>query len=192
MLIRENVLINDLKSNYNGIQFKELPNIPKINLRGKLNDKIFIINTGKILNVLLPIEPNTSNHNDELKVIWLSPNEWLIEVYNQNTFINIFENLKMSLNEENTAVTDVTENKTIFRVSGKNLYKLLSKFMIIDLEETLKNISSVVQTIFIKVPVLIIRNHKNNQIQNIDIHVNRSHSKYVIELLIDGSKNLDF
>ena len=64
--------------------------------------------------------------------------------------------------------------------------------MIIDLDKVLKNSTSVAQTIFIKVPVLIIRNHKKNEKQCINLHTNRSHAQYIINLLIDGSKNINF
>ena len=64
--------------------------------------------------------------------------------------------------------------------------------MIIDLNKAMYKESSVAQTIFIKVPVLIIRNYKNKEEQSIDLHVNRSHAQYIINLLIDGSKNINF
>ena len=192
MLIRENVLIKSSIKNYNGFNFEELPNIPKINLRGNSNNKDFINNIGKILDTLLPIEPNTCNNNVKLKIIWLSPSEWLIEIYAINDFEKIFSDLKNSLNTQNTAVTDITENRTILQLNGPNLYKLLAKFMVIDLDSVLCKEYSVAQTIFIKVPVLIIRNHKENQQQCVSLHTNRSHAQYIIDLLIDGSQNIDF
>ena len=132
MFQRESVLKNKEMQNHNGIDFKELSNVPKINLRGQSSDKKFMTNVGKILNILLPTESNTRNKNNELQVIWLSPNEWLAQIYNQNKFEEIFSELQSNLNPENTAITDVTENRTIIRVSGVNLYKLLAKFMIIN------------------------------------------------------------
>ena len=192
MLIRENVLKDISIINYNSFDFIELPNIYKINLRGSTNEKDFITIIGKILNTILPIDPNTTNSNDKLKIIWLSPNEWLIEIYTEEDFKEIFLNLKNSLNSNNTAVTDVTENKTVLKLKGKNLYKLLSKFMIIDLYKILNKETSVAQTIFLKIPVLIIRNHKINEIESINLHTNRSYAQYIINLLIDGSKNIDF
>ena len=42
MLIRENVLKNILIKDCNDFDFKELSNIPKINLRGSITDKDFI------------------------------------------------------------------------------------------------------------------------------------------------------
>ena len=192
MLGRDNVLKNISIMNYNDFNFEEITNIPKINLRGNSDDKDFATNVEKILNALIPTEPNTSNDNDKLKIIWLSPNEWLIEIYENKYFNQIFSNLKNSLNNQNTAITDVTDNKTILKLTGENLYKLLSKFMIIDLDKILNKKSSVAQTIFVKVPVLVIRNHDNNKKQSINLHANRSHAQYIIDLLIDGSKNIDF
>ena len=192
MLIRENVLKNILIKDCDDFDFKELSNIPKINLRGSITDKDFITNVGKILDTPLPTEPNTSISNNKLKIIWLSPNEWLIEIYEIKDFNKIFTDLQYSLNAQNTAITDVTENRTILSLNGSHLYKLLSKFMVIDLDRVLNKESSVAQTIFIKVPVLIVRNHQKNERQSINLHTNRSHAQYIIDLLVDGSKNIDF
>ena len=192
MLYRESVLEDNNVKDYNGFNFQELSNIYKINLRGKSNDKDFLTIIGKILDIVLPTEPNTSINNDKLKTIWLSPNEWLIEIYEANNFEKIISDLKDSLNSNNTAVTDVSENRTVLKLSGLHLYKLLSKFMIIDLDKALNKDASVAQTIFIKVPVLIIKNHKKNEKQCINMHTNRSHAQYIIDLLIDGSKNINF
>ena len=192
MLIRENVLKNISIKDFNSFDLKELSNIPKINLRGNITDKDFITNVGKILDTILPTEPNTSISNNKLKIIWLSPNEWLIEIYEIKDFNKIFTDLQYSLNAQNTAITDVTENRTILILSGSHLYKLLSKFMVIDLEKVLNKESSVAQTIFVKVPVLIVRNHQKNEKQSINLHANRSHAQYIIDLLLDGSKNINF
>ena len=192
MLTRDKVLNKNSIGDFNGFNFQELPHIPKINLRGNSADKYFLDNTQKTLNILIPLETNTSNNNDKLKIIWLSPDEWMIEINEIKDFDKIFSDLKKSLNSENTAITDVTENRTILKLSGDHLYKLLSKFMIIDHEKVLEKESSVAQTIFIKVPVLLIRKFKKNDTPCVFMYVNRSHAQYIIDLLIDGSKNIDF
>ena len=192
MLTRENIINKTSTKNCNGFDFKELSNISKINIRGNYTNNDFRKNIEKILEIHLPIEPNTSNTNDKLKIIWLSPDEWLIEVYKIKEFDKILSGLKHSLNSQNSGITDVTENRTILKLSGEHLYKLLSKFMIIDLDIALKKESSVAQTIFIKVPVLITRNNLKNDEKSINLHTNRSHAQYIIDLLIDGSKNIDF
>ena len=192
MLIRENVLQKTTLKDYNGFNFVELSNIPKINLRGNIEDKEFITIIENILDNPIPKKPNTINRNGKLKIIWLSPNEWLIETQDLKFFYKILSNLKNSLNPHNTSITDVTENRTILMLSGLHLFKLLSKFMVIDLDKVLINELFVAQTIFIKIPVLIVRNHQTNEIPSINLHTNRSHAKYIIDLLIDGSKNIDF
>ena len=192
MLIRENVLQKTTLKDYNGFNFVELSNIPKINIRGNIEDKKFLTIIKNILDNPIPKEPNTINRSGKLNVIWLSPNEWLIEIQDLKYFDKILSNLKNSLNPHNTSITDVTENRTILMLSGSHLFKLLSKFMVIDLDKVLINELFVAQTIFIKIPVLIVRNHQTNEIPSINLHTNRSHAKYIIDLLIDGSKNIDF
>ena len=38
----------------------------------------------------------------------------------------------------------------------------------------------------------LIRNEDNNEIPVIDIFINRSHANFIYNLLVDGTKNLDF
>ena len=115
MLNRENVLKNNYIKDCNGFTFQELPNVYKINLRGNSHDKDFATNIEKILGGLLPTEPNTSHRNSTLKIIWLGPNEWLIEIHKTKDFEKIILDLTNSLNSNNTAFTDITENKIILK-----------------------------------------------------------------------------
>ena len=184
-----NVLKID-KEIFNGISIEEKELVGKINLRGKSNDKEFMKNVGSVLDLLLPIEPNVKVSNNNVNIIWLSPNEWLIETHKDETQ-KVLTNLKSALNPQKTAITDVSFNRTVLRLEGEYVYTLLSKYLVINLEEVLKTNYSVAQTIFIKIPILLIRNNTENDISSIDIHLNRSHAKYVYELLIDGCKDLN-
>ena len=178
------------KENHNGIFIKERDPVGKINLRGNSNDKEFMKNVGSVLDLVLPIEPNVRVSNKNINIIWLSPNEWLIETPKDDT-MNILELLKSNLNPQKTAITDVSFNRTILRLEGDHVFTLLSKYLVINLEEVLKKNYSVAQTIFLKIPILLIRNNNDNESISIDIYLNRSHAKYVYELLIDGSKILN-
>ena len=122
--------------------------------------------------------------------MWLSPNEWLVETP-ENEKDKIISLLETKLNPQKTAITDVSFNRTVLRLEGKKVFVLLSKFLVANLEKILKSNYSVAQTIFIKIPVLFIRNNNDNQNISLDLHLNRSHAKYVYELLVDGSKNLN-
>ena len=190
MSLNPSTVLKISNENFNGITIEERELVGKINLRGKSTDKDFMKNVGSVLDLVLPIEPNVRVSNNNINIIWLSPNEWLIETPKTETE-NVLTLLKSTLNPQKTAITDVSFNRTILRLEGDNVFTLLSKFLVINLEEVLKNNYSVAQTVFIKIPVLLIRNNDHNEITSIDIHLNRSHAKYVYELLIDGCKILN-
>jgi len=195
MLNRENsihMLQNNVVQESAEIKFQELPFMTKINLRGNPNDKNFMSSANEILNAILPIKPNTYITIDSLKIIWLGPNEWLIIDEKEDDKQDLFSKLENSFTSQDVSVTDVSENRTVIRITGAKSFILLAKFLTLNLENSLHNSSSVAQTLFIKVPVLLMRHHKHNTEPTVDIFTNRSHANYVYKILVDGTKNLDF
>ena len=186
MSITRKTVLKDLKIEKNSISIEELPFVGKINLRGETHDRDFLNSVGSVLDILIPTDPNTKIQNKKLQLIWLSPNEWLLRFLNNENFNKIFEDLNNKLNPENTSITDISENKTIIRIEGKHTTQLLSKFMVLDIDKALRDNLKVAQTIFVKIPVLIIPNHLDKNKQSFDIHVNRSHTNYLRDLLLDG------
>ena len=190
MSLTFNNVLNVNKKNYNGVTIEERALSGKINIRGKSSDKEFMKNIGSVLNLVLPIEPNVRIFNNNISIMWLGPNEWLV-ITPENEKDGIISLLKSNLNPQKTAITDVSFNRTILRLEGEKVYTLLSKFLVANLEKILKTNFSVTQTIFIKIPVLFVRNNTDEEPTSLDLHLNRSHTKYVYELLVDGSKNLN-
>ena len=194
MLNRENA-IQSLKNNQFKelgdkeffIKIKEIPFLKKINLRLDPNDKNCVSSCSEILGTMLPTKANTYSVNAiNEKVIWLGPDEWLI-VSDDDAFLKLLN----EIGDLEASVTDVSENRTIIRIRGKYIYVLLSKFLVLDLEKNLSTNSSCAQTLFVKVPVLLVRNHHDGT-PEMDIFANRSHANYIYSLLVDGTKNLDF
>ena len=192
MLDRENT-VDSLKNNkiqeHGNIKIQELPFINKINLRFDPKNKNYMSLCAKLLGIILPTKPNTYSKNGKVKSLWLGPDEWLIINESKN---DLFSKLTNELKEEETSVTDVSENRTVIRLTGEKIFILLSKFLTLDLENNLFNQSCCTQTLFVKVPSLLIRNNNENEIPEIDIFINRSHANYIYNLLVDGTKNLDF
>ncbi len=188
MLNREKAILNHENFDNNDIKIEELPFINKINLRIDNKNNNQITACGKILGTILPFKPNTYIKNQMAKSIWLGPNEWLI-IHDKK---ELYEKLKNEIGDTEASVTDVSENRTVIQLSGKKAFTLLSKFLVLDLEKNLSNQISCAQTLFVKVPILIIRKHEDKKIPEIDIFANRSHSTYIYSLLVDGTKNLDF
>ena len=191
-LIRENC-IQTLKDNHIqdhfGIKFQEVSFINKINLRIDPNNNLHTSACEKILEVIPPVKPNTFTENEKIKIIWLSPDEWIILNKKEK---NLLKDLENALGSKDASVTDVSENRTIIKISGNKIYKLLSKFLVLDLEKNLSDESTCAQTLFVKIPVLLVRNNKEKEIPELDIFVNRSNSNYVYNLIVDGTQNLDF
>jgi len=186
MTLERKTVLKELKIEKNGILIEEIPFVGKLNLRGNAKDKNFLTDVGSILETILPTDPNTKVENSDFQVIWLSPNEWLINFLKNNKFSNIHNKFINQLNPEKTSITDISENKTIIRLVGGKSIELLRKFMILDIEKILIDNSKVAQTIFVKIPILIIRNHLKDGKQSFDIHINRSHASYLKQLLLDG------
>ena len=195
MLNRENTIqslknnkFKDFKEKHSFIQIQELPFVKKINLRLDPNDKDCVLSCSKILGTMLPTKANTYSTNAiNEKVIWLGPNEWLIVSDDDDAFLKLLN----EIGDLEASLTDVSENRTIIQISGRYIYVLLSKFLVLDLEKKLSTDSSCAQTSFVKVPVLLVRNHYDGT-PEIDIFTNRSHANYIYSLLVDGTKNLDF
>ena len=189
MLNRENTIhsINDNKIvEFFGIKIQEMPYVKKINLRLDPNDKDCVSSCSKILGTMLPTKANTYSTNAiNEKVIWLGPNEWLIVSDDGDAFLKLLN----EIGDLEASVTDVSENRTIIRISGRYVNVLLSKFLVLDLEKNLSTDSSCAQTLFVKVPVLLVRNRYDRT--GIDIFTNRSHANYIYNLIVDGTKNLD-
>lgn len=183
-------VLKNISIEKNNILIEEIPFIGKLNLRGNIKDKEFLSNVGSILEVLLPLDPNTKIQNKHFQVIWLSPNEWLISFINNELFVKTLNALNHKLNPEKTSITDISDNKTIIRIKGLGVKDLLRKFMILDIEKILLNNSKVAQTIFVKVPILIIRNHQVELEESYDILINRSHTTYLKNLLVDGCNQI--
>ena len=74
-MLNYNSPIKDEK-NYSVLTVKEISPIMKLNLRGKSRD--FLTTIGKNINMILPIEANTSTTSDNYTSLWLSPDEWMI------------------------------------------------------------------------------------------------------------------
>ena len=193
MLNREKALKSVKENNivdHTGIKIQESPFVEKINLRFDPNNKNFMSSCGKILGILLPTKPNTVTQNEKIKAIWLGPDEWLVTNEEEN---NLLIKLKNQVGDIEASVTDVSENRTIIRIYGEKIYILLSKFLTLDLEKSLPNQYSCAQTLFVKVPVLLVRNNNDRTvIPEFDIFTNRSHANYIYKILVDGTKNLDF
>ena len=150
----------------------------KINIRGKNKD--FFTKIGKILSIILPVEPNTSTSNGNLDVLWLSPDEWMIYL-NENIFDNLFNEIsKLNLG----SVTDVSDQWVCINIKGSKVFDLLSSGSPFNFRKFKNNKNRVTQTLVNHVDVII--HHK--ELNEINLFVRRSFSEHLMSWLNDNAR----
>ena len=184
-MLETNSPINETQ-NYNNFSMEEKTPIMKINLRGNTNNKDFTSKIGKILGIILPVEVGSIAVKEEISIITTGPNEWLIISNNIIKVINndfelenvLFENISRN---NLGAVTNVTDQFTIFSLKGSNIFEVLSKSSPFDFD-TLSN-NYCVQTLLNNIDVTIVK--KDNE--NIDLLVRRSFSEHLWDWVKDSA-----
>ena len=176
------------KHSYNNFSMNEKTPVVKINLRGNSENKEFISKVGKILGMILPKESCSTSTKERITSLWLGPNEWLVvsndeiskETNNHELVQLLFDNIsKTNLG----AVTNVTDQFTIFSLSGSNVLEVLSKACPFDFDSADFGNNKVVQTILNHVDVTI---HQKNE-NNIDLYARRSFAGYLWDWLKDSA-----
>jgi len=156
----------------------EVEPIMKLNLRGKSRN--FLSMVGKILNIILPTEANTSTTNEYITTLWLSPDEWLIfknNVTNRGTEeINMEENLFKNISQKKLgSVTNVSDQFVLINIQGKNVFELLSSGCPFNFNDFKNKKGAVTQTILNHTDVIIY----NEEINKINLFVRRSFSEHL-------------
>ena len=150
----------------------------KINIRGKNKD--FFTKIGKILFIILPVEPNTSTSNGNLDALWLSPDEWMIYL-NENIFDNLYNEIsKLNLG----SVTDVSDQWVCIKISGSKVFDLLTSGSPFDFREFKNNKNHVIQTLLNHIDVTI--HHK--ELNEINLFVRRSFSEHLMSWFNDNAR----
>ena len=175
--------------NYNDLAIKEIVPIMKLNIRGKKRE--FFTNVGKILNMILPTEANTSSANDKHTSIWLSPDEWLIHsngiVENNDNSYELEKLLYSNISKKDLgSVSDVTDQFVMINMEGKKIFELLSSGCPLNFNEFKTKKGSTAQTILNHIDVII--HHKSSD--NVNLFVRRSFSEHLWSWINDASSRL--
>jgi len=184
-MLEKNSPINEIK-NFNNFSMREKASIQKINLRGNPNNKDFTSSVGKILGIILPLEVGKIAIKQEISIICTGPNEWLIisnnSIEENNRSFELENILYENISKKDLgAVTNVTDQFTIFSLKGSNIYEVLSKSSPLNFDTLLDNSSA--QTLLNNIDITIVK--KNNE--NIDLLVRRSFSEHLWDWIKDSA-----
>ena len=176
------------KYSYNNFSMEEKTPVTKINLRGNLENKEFASKVGKILGMIMPNEACSTSNKEKINSLWLGPNEWLLvsnnEIPKETNVYELEQILFDNISKTNLgAITNVTDHFTIFKLSGSNIFEVLSKGCPFDFNSDDFEDNKVVQTILNHVDVTIHRRSEND----VDLYVRRSFASYLWDWLKDSA-----
>ena len=177
------------EKNYLGLTVREISPIMKLNLRGKSRD--FLTTIGKNINMILPMEANTSTYSDSYTSMWLSPDEWMIISNNtidkKNNNYDIEELLFNKISKTKLgAVTDVSDQFVILELKGEKIFDLLSTGSPFDFNNFKNKKGAVTQTLLLQIDVIIYL----KEINTVNLLVRRSFSEHLMSWIDDAASRL--
>ena len=177
------------KKLFQDLQMEEIKPIMKLIIRGKKRE--FISAVGKSLNIILPIEANTSTQSNKLTALWLSPDEWMIfsnEPNDQNT--NTYETEKLlnkNISKLNLgAIVDVTDQFVMISLKGNKIYEIFQSGSPFNFNDFQNKKGAVTQTILAKIDIIVHNQDKNT----INLFVRRSFSQHLFSWMNDAASRL--
>ena len=156
-----------------GIAIAERSPLACVNLRGQPRDARFMRAVASVTDVSPPLAACTSVSGLFGSILWLGPDEWLV-VSESQTGEEITARLQQALHGIASAVTDVSDARIIYALSGKHARAVLAKGCSIDFHPRAFRPGQCVQTLLAKAAVLI----QATTVPSFEIHVARSFAGY--------------
>jgi len=160
------------------VHLREMPERGMIDLRGLPNGEKFLAAVKDVIGADLPRGPRTSVSWGEIKLLWLSVDQWLILCPRAKT-VELIAQLQSALAGLHVALTDVSDMRSIIRLEGEGVREILLKGCSLDLLGSGYEPGTVRRVRFAEIAALIqIVDHNI-----IEIYVFRSYAHYAWDFL---------
>ncbi len=163
------------------IDMAERDDVGMIDLRGKTDDKTFMKNATTVLGVELPTEPRSCVKKNEITVLWLSIDQWLITLPLKSRDALLLK-LTKKLGRNLSLVCDVSDARTIIRLTGDLSREVLIKGCSFDATMPEFAPGTVRRLLFAEVAALC--HFVEGRPDVVDLYVFRSYANYVWEWLL--------
>lgn len=114
------------------IEMREIADRGMIDLRGLASDRKFMAAVKQALGVELPKQPRTSVSWGEIKVLWLSIDQWLI-LATRARAAELLAALHKALQGIHALAVDVSDMRAVIRLEGEGAREVLMKGCSLDL-----------------------------------------------------------
>lgn len=114
------------------VSLREIPDRGMIDLRGLASDAAFMAAAKGALGVDLPTAPRTSVSWGDIKVLWLSIDQWLI-LCSRTKAHTLLAELRGALTGIHSLAVDVSDMRAVIRMEGEGSREILLKGTSLDL-----------------------------------------------------------
>ncbi len=168
-----------------GARMVELAHIGKMILRG--DDAEIAGAVRGALELDLPLAANTSSETRPVSALWLGPDEWMLTCA-PGSEDAVAESLRVAVAGAHATVVDISDARTVFRLSGAAARTVLAKGCALDLHPRAFALGDVAQTRLAKADVILHQtiDEDDNDGPVFDIYVARSFADYLWRWLADA------
>jgi sarcosine oxidase subunit gamma len=165
------------------INIREIATRGMIDLRGLTSDRKFMTAAKEVLGVDLPKAPRTSHSFGDVKVLWLSPDQWLI-LCARDKAAEMTAELSKALGSIHSLAVDVSDMRAIIRLEGEGCREVMMKSTSLDFTDADFTPGYVRRVRFAEIAALFNIVEENV----IDVYVFRSYANYAMDFLTKAAR----
>ena len=166
-----------------GVRLCERPFLGHLILRGDPARRNLTSGVKRVLGVSLPRKANTVASAEDVRILWLGPDEWLI-VTRPNRESEIIPALQGELLKVFASVTDVSSAQTVIGIEGPKVRDTLAKGCPLDVHPRAFASGQCAQSRIAKADAII---HQLDDTPSFDLIVRRSFAEYLWSWLADAA-----
>ena len=163
-----------------GASLRQVEGFGTLNLR--LKDEASYKAAAKALGVDIPTKANTFAGDETCLVLWLGPNEWMVQVPDEKIG-DLHSKLEKALSKHHVAVTIVSDHSVAMEVSGPDARVILEKGCPLDLHPRAFSTGHCAQSHFLQAVIIIAQ---LDDAPRYLIRIRRSMSEYLWEALSEA------
>ncbi len=164
-----------------GLLACEAPLMGYLNLRGNPDDEQFLLGVESVVGISLPTTPCATICDEQTRIYWLGPNEWLLRVASGRE-TDLEERLRRSYSGH-LSLVDVSGGHTLINLSGSGVATLLKKSCGYDFHPANFGSGRCVQTTFAKATALVSKTNHGS----FELIIRRSFADYIFQWIIDAA-----
>ncbi len=165
------------------VSMREISERGMIDLRGLATDRKFMVAAKSILGLDLPKQPRSSASWGDVKVLWLSPDQWLITCARAKAQA-LADDMATALAGLHALCVNVSDMRAVIRLEGERSREVVMKGATLDLTDGNYPPGTVRRMLFAEVAALLHVVEENT----IDIYVFRSFADYAWEFLLKAAR----